>query len=105
MGKGFGDVFFSTRMLHVLTIRTHFAIRFVFSVLGGPLLNMGDYVNYLKKTGVDTEYWRQVGDLLEIYETFIEDYLACYYARTLVSVGTPITCIVFLRENVSRKGL
>lgn len=48
---------------------------------GGPLLNMADYVNHLKGTGVDTEYWRQVGDLLEIYETFIEDYLACYYAR------------------------
>jgi hypothetical protein len=61
-----------------------------FSSLGGPLLNMADYVNHLKGTGVDTEYWRQVGDLLEIYETFIEDYLACYYARTWVKVGVKI---------------
>jgi len=47
---------------------------------GGPFCGMSDYVKYINKTGVDTEYWRQVAELLIIYEQFLEDYIACYYA-------------------------
>ena len=50
---------------------------------GGPFCGMSDYVKYINKTGVDTEYWRQVAELLIIYEQFLEDYIACYYATTL----------------------
>eukprot|EP00913_Durusdinium_trenchii_P015080 g14142.t1 len=44
---------------------------------GGP--NLKDYVAYLKGKGIDTEYWRQAMELHGIFETFLDEYLACYY--------------------------
>lgn len=45
----------------------------------GPILFRDDYAAYLKKKGIDTEYWRQSLHLYQIYLRFIKGYLACYY--------------------------
>ncbi|CAK9067484.1 unnamed protein product [Durusdinium trenchii] len=45
---------------------------------GGPFLNLKDYVAYLKGKGIDTEYWRQAMELHGIFETFLDEYLACH---------------------------
>ncbi|CAE7702595.1 cel6A, partial [Symbiodinium pilosum] len=48
---------------------------------GGPILFRDDYVEYLKKKGIDTEYWRQVSQLYKIYLRFVLGYLECYYPK------------------------
>lgn len=45
----------------------------------GPILFRDDYVAYLKKKGIDTEYWRQSLQIYQIYLRFVKGYLACYY--------------------------
>jgi len=48
---------------------------------GGPILFRPEYVAYLKKKGIDTEYWRQSLQIYEIFHRFVQGYLACYYPK------------------------
>ena len=48
---------------------------------GGPILFPSEYVEYLKKEGIDTAYWRQASQLYEIYLRFVLGYLECYYPK------------------------
>ena len=48
---------------------------------GGPCLTLKDYFAYKKKSGVDTEYFRQASEIYEIYCRFLRNYLDCYYSR------------------------
>jgi len=48
---------------------------------GGPILFRPEYVAYLKKKGIDTEYWRQSLEIYEIFHRFVQGYLACYYPK------------------------
>jgi len=46
---------------------------------GGPFINRAEYVDYLKRQGIDTEYYRQSKTYYLIVRKFVVDYLACYY--------------------------
>ncbi|CAE7808314.1 LOX1 [Symbiodinium sp. CCMP2456] len=48
---------------------------------GGPILFRSDYVDYLKRKGIDTVYWKQVSQLFQLYLRFVLAYLECYYPK------------------------
>lgn len=47
---------------------------------GGPIVDREQYVKYLNKKGVDTEYFRQSVELYKILKKFLQTYLEYYYA-------------------------
>ena len=60
------------------------------------IFNLRTYIQQLKASGVDTEYWRQALELYEIMERFVANYLSCYY------VSTPICRLSVLHVAMSR---
>lgn len=66
---------------------------------GGPFLDRMDYIQYLKRKGIDTEYYRQSGALLSIYRKFLADYMAYYYP-TPGDVVHDRELMAFLRQYI-----
>ncbi|CAK9104802.1 unnamed protein product [Durusdinium trenchii] len=48
---------------------------------GKTILFRPEYVEYLKKKGIDTVYWRQSLQLYDIFLRFVVGYLECYYPK------------------------
>jgi len=56
---------------------------------GGPIFDRVKYIEYLKKQGIDTEYYRQSAELAIIMKKFIRSYMEYYYPTMEEALADP----------------